>query len=66
MYPHLAVVVFRDEAQCLEQRLLGATGSIDDANVDEPSSESSTRLSESDVISDDASPPDTAQPHAAA
>jgi hypothetical protein len=58
--------VFRDEAQRLEQSLLGVRGSIDDANVDEPSSESSTRLSESDVISDDVSPPDTAHPHAAA
>lgn len=53
-YLHLAGVVFRNEAERLERRLLGG----------EPSTHSSTRLSEPDVISDDLNTSDTAQLHA--
>ena len=58
-YVHLAGVVFRDEAQRLEQRLLRCHGAQTDANVERTFFRIVSRLSESDVISDDASPPDT-------
>jgi integrase len=57
VYLHLAGTVFRDEAERLEDRLLGGvllrTSSHDDAD---PSTESSTRLSASDVILADSAP----------
>jgi integrase len=52
-YLHLAGVVFRDEAERLERRLLASSSTTAEPDRAEPSTPISTRLSEPDLISAD-------------